>query len=745
MTEESKEGSESQNSQILTEKEKGRKRGKLCSFIALIIILVLGGMLVMKFGCRLGPVIITPPPEKETTKVFTLKIPIETSFAFYQPYEVTVTPKVAYYKPRSDLGDVVNISDFRISKAAREALTSNSFVVTPTNYEQIYKIYKDNTEAGRPNFVTTDALLHTFHILYDYTLRNVEIEKFIPDLKKLNQVMVQESLDYYNSLGNRRLKEAARKNVAFFCMASKLLEPDFNVPSLVTSEVEGELSLIESHLGFEYSPIFDYREDYSQYVPRGHYTRNEDFKRYFKAMMWYGRMMMRVRPGSTPEAVEKGKEETRQAIMMALALSESRVDNEPVLVVWERIYQTTVFFVGKTDDLSVYQYLELIKKVYGKSFSLEDLVDEEKLTTFISEAQKLPTPKIVSSFVTDLEKPEEVTLAFRFMGQRFIPDSYMFQQLVYGKVGTQNTPRLFPKGLDIASVLGSKRAFEILEKEGETKYINYEKQMSKLQKEFGILDQAQWAENLYWNWLYSLLPTLGEKGTGYPFFMQTKAWVDKELNTFLGSWTELRHDTILYAKQSYTLKATGVMPKPEKRARGFVEPNPEVFARLAALSRFTREGLGKREVLSEEYKAKLEGIEKLLVALKIMAEKELLNQSLTEEEYERIKGIGKELENLVIFSPMEEEEITSETDKKMAVVADVHTDVNTGQVLEEGVGSPGEIFVVVKIGDNLILTSGGVFSYYEFKQPMSERLTDEAWQGMEKPALPSWTESFVRR
>ena len=38
---------------------------------------------------------------------------------------------------------------------------------------------------------------------------------------------------------------------------------------------------------------------------------------------------------------------------------------------------------------------------------------------------------------------------------------------------------------------------------------------------------------------------------------------------------------------------------------------------------------------------------------------------------------------------------------------------------------------------------GAVFSYYEFKQPMNNRLTDEAWQQLladpsERPAMPSW-------
>jgi len=55
-------------------------------------------------------------------------------------------------------------------------------------------------------------------------------------------------------------------------------------------DVEAELKLIDAHSGFTESPIFIYKEDYSQYVPRGHYTRSEKLKNYFRVFMWYGRM-----------------------------------------------------------------------------------------------------------------------------------------------------------------------------------------------------------------------------------------------------------------------------------------------------------------------------------------------------------------------------------------------------------------------------------------------------------------------
>ncbi|HDM90664.1 MAG TPA: DUF3160 domain-containing protein, partial [candidate division WOR-3 bacterium] len=62
-------------------------------------------------------------------------------------------------------------------------------------------------------------------------------------------------------------------------------------------------------------------------------------------------------------------------------------------------------------------------------------------------------------------------------------------------------------------------------------------------------------------------------------------------------------------------------------------------------------------------------------------------------------------------------------------------------------GHANTIYVVVPIGDKLYLTRGAVFSYYEFKYPVSHRLTDEAWQEMierwRAPDPPPWTASFL--
>jgi len=674
------------------------------------------------------------------------------SFASYEPVPVVVVPTVAAQAP--NLEAVANPDALAWLNAAQQAvLEEQGFFVVPAGREQIYEIYQSAKEDGRPAFVTTDAVLHSFHILYDYALRMAEMGHFIADLEALNAAMlVAAQEDYASSSGPAR--EAARQNVAFFAVATRLLTPDAEVPAEAGDLVEKELALIEAHSGFSDSPIFGYKEDYSQYVPRGHYTRNEDFERYFKTMMWYGRMSFHLVNLRDPEAARR---ETRGALLIVRALYNAQAGGEPALDVWERIYEPTAFFVGTADDLTVYDYAAVANQVYGGLPDGATLADEVQLDAFIAAARELRAPAIVGGLVSDQEDPEEVTQGFRFMGQRFIPDSYMFQQLVYDKVKlyrgdgqpftmspSQVGPiRGFPRGLDIAAVLGSARALEILTAEGDTDYDRYDEQLAKLQGEFAALPQGQWNANLYWNWLHTLRPLLEVKGEGYPYFMRSPAWVDKDLNTWLGSWTELRHDTILYAKQSYTILATSAPPEPEA-TKGYVEPQPEVYARLAALTVQMEAGLGERGLLNKEMAGKLEDMQELLLALKTISEKELQGEGLTAEEYTLIRNIGDTLEDLTTFSEEVKGEITSEADERMALIADVHTDPNTNQVLEEGVGDAFPIIVIVPVEGQQVVATGGVFSYYEFKWPIGDRLTDETWQEMSpRPERPLWTSSFI--
>ncbi|NQT83786.1 DUF3160 domain-containing protein [bacterium] len=697
--------------------------------------------------------------------------------SYYDGQPIEVSPAAPSYSLPIQLKDVGNgefvATRLHLDDNAREAIERNGFVVvnatTPWGkmYDDVVDPYLDLEDDGIPIFVTSDSLLHIYHIHFDEILKCVEENEFFASLVVMSNALLGESLAQYESFSDD-LKEAARRNVAFFTVAMKLLGEEVSVPDYVTEEVNDELALIDAHEGFSPSPIFIYMEDYSQYVPRGHYTRSEVLQKFFKAMMWYGRMSFLLKGseiwgpmGEALISVWDARIQTIQASLITLALDSLETEGKSIAGIWNRIYAVTAFFVGLADDLTPYEYKESIMKVFGWPMDVEDFNDEEKMFDLKVELALLRSPQIYGGtghiFVLPPITPEkldevlEKTKGMRLMGQRFVPDSYMFQNLVFpvvaGYLGSGHpftmevTPagpmRCFPRGLDVMAVLGSDDALAILERDGDTDYVDYDKALNELVALFATFNEDDWNRNLYWSWLYTLKSLLDSYGQGYPGFMQGRAWQDKQLNTALASWTELRHDTILYAKQSYT-PPSSIPPEPDP---GCVEPVPEFYNRLRALTRMTRTGLSDMNVLDATQEERLRGLEEILGRLTDISIAEVEGRELSMEDCNYIRHFGGVLKPLV-------QGLSDEKARGTTLIADVHTDLNTYQVLEEAVGYVKYIVAAYKIPQGkIVLGAGPVFSYYEFKWPMSDRLTDEKWTEMlengEQPPPPDWVRSFM--
>ena len=79
---------------------------------------------------------------------------------------------------------------------------------------------------------------------------------------------------------------------------------------------------------------------------------------------------------------------------------------------------------------------------------------QAKFAAFMEGAKTLPPPQVNSMWVWIWEDKEQATKGFRFMGQRFTLDAYVFGQVIWRKVGTMNKPRGLPKGLDFFAAHG---------------------------------------------------------------------------------------------------------------------------------------------------------------------------------------------------------------------------------------------------------------------------------------------------
>jgi hypothetical protein len=711
------------------------------------------------------PTIVIPTPEPTLTPepavVPAVTIGEKPTFAEFKETAVDSIPAIFHDPIAPDLSNVV--VPFVLSEGQRARLAQDGLVVSPGVEKEFFTVYEQARYANLPPFVTSDSLLHVYHLLFDKVLRTAEKESFIPLLAALNQSMLAQTDAQYQALKGTDWEDAAMRTVAFIGVGSKLLDANTQIPAYAADLVAAEIANIEDAAGIIPSPIFpglEHGEDYTQYIPRGHYTTSEELTAYFKSMMWYGRMTFRLKTND----LEVGKAETRAALLLVQALRTAQVNGQPALNAWLDLYNPTVFFVGRSDDLTAFQYLDVIDAVYGPNAGLTAIADESKLTTFIEAADQLPPPQILGLVISVTDDEEDVTKGFRFMGQRFVPDAYIFRQLIYRNVGTAENPRMLPKGLDVMAAMGSERAYTLLDEMGETSYANYPEQMAKMQTWTGSLTTEEWTETLYTTWLYTFYPLLEEPGDGYPQFMQSDAWLDKQLNTSLGSWAELKHDTILYAKQVYAELGGGGSNAPRPLlAQGYVEPVPEFFARLSALTSMTIDGLDSRDLLNELDRNSLQRLLTLSDAFQVIAEKELRGEPLTEAEITLIRFYGGELEHLTMAAADRDDADPNaqpymDEEPQAAVIADVATAPDPDGdgspnpvVLEEAVGRINEIYVVVPLitADGTIqlqVAKGGTFAYYEFPWPADDRLTDEKWRAMldegTAPDLPEWTGSF---
>ena len=214
--------------------------------------------------------------------------------------------------------------------------------------------------------------------------------------------------------------------------------------------------------------------------------------------------------------------------------------------------------------------------------------------------------------------------------------------------------------------------------------------------------------------------------------MRSPAWERKELNAALASWAHLRHDFILYGKQPTT-------PLGGSTGYGFVEPVPELYARLSDACHHISGTLAAYSLLPETHAWALEELAARLDGFAGYAGKIVAHQPLSDEEQDDVHRFGIWLGAFLGQGVGEKTPVT---------VADVASDANSGNVLHEGVGLFNPIVVIYEPPDGAPLAGlGYAMSYYEFALPDWERMTDAQWQTQvisgTPPARPWWVEDLL--
>lgn len=595
-------------------------------------------------------------------------------------------------------------------------LSKNGFVVLHTGDEQFSDIRDKVGEAyGQPYYLTTDAAYHALHINFDALLKQLEKSVLNNEAADIVRAAYGEVTRDLTAARGTSIEKDIQLAQDYLAVALVLFDPKADLPQKIKERVQPQIEQIRNAAGREPSALIpDFIDDYGAYKPVSHYAGDPVLENYFRAMTWVGRVYFKFT--NTPEP-------SRAPLIITRAM---RADGNT----WNRylrFMETLTFVIGPTDDGGPVELAVLMDSVFGMDASLEDMANDGTWKTFLSTIDRLPQPQINSAFENSSETMK-AERSWRMMGQRFTLDAMIFQNLIFDKVGTQANPRKFPSGLDLMAVFGSDTALETQKAAGEDQYENYLTQMEMLTETVQSQQQSDWLGTFYSGWLYSFTTQVKPKGDAYPPVMQTDVWRNRDVNSALGSWAELKHDTVLYTKMAEGLGGGG--PPSSPPPPGYVEANPNVFYRLGYISQALGEGLMSREYFGGDTSDGSLPLSMMISGMNVLATqyiklgdiavKELRGEELTEEDrYVIFSRLGMiESQALAMGSNMELPPVP--------VIAAVSGYDN--EVLEAAVGRIDRIYVVVPINKKLHIAQGGIFTYYEFIQPRSNRLTDDEWR-----------------
>ncbi len=648
--------------------------------------------------------------------------------------------------------DLVQASPVSLNEAELARLGAKGFVIADRHqfpsfaygYETIYM-------ADLPLFVSADSVLEAVHRSYDDLLARIEVEALVPAL----DLMLVRMRSRLQAGAADAFGEATVRDVdEYLAVALSLLRGE--AVATVAGGADGTVeAFVEKALaadGLQQVGLFGTSRqiDLSQFTPRGHYVNEEQpqLAHYFRAMMWLGRIDMRL-VETMPDGARVFR---RRQVEAALALR-ATMDDEATRA-FRRVDDTVRAFVGESDNMTLPQLEAFVADLGGGDPAAALAArDDAALAALILE-KGYGAQKILGEFMSNPNGGQTLPLhaTFLLLGQRYVVDSHVFSNVVYDRVGAGTVMRMMPDPLDAAfAALANDQAAQLLEPE--LRKYPYAPDLNAMRVLVDAHGEQFWSANLYNLWLGALRAL--SPGEPLPSVFGTEAWGRRVLNAQLASWAELRHDTLLYAKPSYTSGAGCEFPD------AYVDPYPAFWA---ALERFATHGQQVVDGLADVPAAQsarrwFTTLGEVSATLGDMSERQLRGEPFSEEQMAFInravfveQGCGSPIGvdgwygDLFFDGPS-----GAEYDP---TIADVHTQptdeggAEVGRVLHVATGSPRVIVVTAETCNGPRAYVGLVSSYNEVVTEQFERLTDADWVrrlDADRPPEVRWMQDLVVR
>lgn len=592
-------------------------------------------------------------------------------------------------------------------------------------YTSVFDLYADNRRQGIGNYITPDLALLTYSLLRQSSIASMEQDILIPAYKEF-LMLLADALSVSDGLSmaesgargidhNRSLPSAnlvRQSNDQFIRLLRALMTNqilDSNDP------VYEEQQRILKADSTAYSSLWEHQIDYTQFKPRGRYASSQSNEGYFRSLKYASSILFAVQPSAaTGISASTSRRMVRQASQLIHLIGE----NARLSELRQQLEFAMNAQFGQGDDLSDHDWLSAERQIARQQTadrSGADIPSEQKGYSLLLYARTHQRQSLITAGLLDVQMLEprlsipDVLTGWRLMPMRYSAEAAFNQRLLFPQTGnvihnesvgsvkadttrvsvpfgltTVNAQKVkgFPLGLESIAALGNQSALQQISQQGENRFEGYQQAFKEAQS---LLGEAKGIDALHNKVVELGSHTIASRGES------------ARLETLMSFQAWQRYLQLLYRKQTHTPTSKGIQWE-QPRQNSDLEPASGLYLALAAASRLQHQ------------------ITKLPAWLLLARHCE----RLAHLGKQRASGIHLTKASMQYLNTLDTSLFALVGEKDKPVVVDVHTEPNTSQVVQQGVGYP----IIVRHNK----LRGARMSFHEFKQPVEARLTDLDWQ-----------------
>ena len=676
--------------------------------------------------------------------------PNESFFSHPNNYKLPILTKADlsnYY----EFSRKIDITDGQLNEINKNgfSIINNSIAKDENNF---FGAYSKLVDANIPQLLTTDFLVYYYQNRMKEVYDEVRSNIFYRDLWKINKQLFDIASNRYKNNKthsgdvNNPVLEGQRLEAAYFATSLELLKPneeqvkkqtlndenkftqneiidyDFNLPEFLAEDVSKELKLIHQAETKEKSPVFRYERDYTAFRVPKEYQNSSKLTNYYLATKWVNSVFpLYYRNDSCPGCL-LDKYDWLNNFIANNYVAKDFNDNQDIKNRWARVYKVMSYFEGLRKDLTYLDYQTALANLYGNDYKMENIFSSvQGMDKIMGEAGRIQkeierqsTFKQIEGGIDRSNKNNRQYVGMRLLQETYWPDYYILSQLTTPKVTTYTKnindlknnkinitgcqtsnkstyERCGAIGLDIINLLYPVTKNSYFNEN--SSYKDYTNQSRNLKNQLNNFKLADWHSSNYWSTLdISRKAVLNQEASYGPIYTATDGWKNKNVNTALGSWVNLR---LSADKLSTSWQETNNF-NTDIDSKVFVEPNLNLLNELLANTKMMSQMLSSLRIIKDVdlTSKKLNELTEDLNKIKIATKKELSGQDLDKEDHIALKTIIKKYN------------VTKISSKSSSI------GLGKKQIIES-IDGVKLLLAVYQTKDKKILVAGPIFNYTE--------------------------------